>query len=114
MYNYDEILTIQNQIHQKVAVIHPPKNNRFANTFSHIFAGGYASGYYSYKWAELLSADAFSKFSDNGILNAKIGQTFKAEILERGGSRCAKENFEAFMGRSADITALLKQSGFIR
>ncbi len=114
IHNYDEILTIQNQIHQKVAVIHPPKNNRFANTFSHIFAGGYASGYYSYKWAELLSADAFSKFSDNGILNAKIGQTFKAEILERGGSRCAKENFEAFMGRSADITALLKQSGFIR
>lgn len=111
--NYTDILTIQDDIRQKVAVIQVPANNRFANTFSHIFAGGYAAGYYSYKWAELLSADAFSRFEQEGVFNPSVGNHFKQEILERGGSRCAKENFEAFMGRSANITALLKQSGFV-
>lgn len=102
-----------NAVRDDVAVIKPPKNNRFANTFSHIFAGGYASGYYSYKWAELLSADAFSRFEKEGIFNPTTGQAFKSEILERGGERPAKENFEAFMGRPADINALLVQSGFM-
>ena len=111
--DYDELLSIMNAVRDDVAVIKPPKNNRFANTFSHIFAGGYASGYYSYKWAELLSADAFSRFEKEGVFNPTTGQAFKSEILERGGERPAKENFEAFMGRPADINALLVQSGFV-
>lgn len=112
--SYQDILDIQDQVRQQVAVIIPPKNNRFANTFSHIFAGGYAAGYYSYKWAELLSADAFSKFATNGVFDKTTGQAFKDEILARGGSRPAKESFEAFMGRPKDVNALLKQSGFIK
>lgn len=117
---YDDILKIQNAVRDEIAVITPPKNNRFANTFSHIFAGGYASGYYSYKWAELLSADAFGKFENNenldkhGVFDPATGLTFKREILQMGGSRPAKDSFTAFMGRDADITALLKQSGFVK
>lgn len=111
--SYEDVLAILEQVRQQVAVVIPPKNNRFANAFSHIFAGGYASGYYSYKWAELLSADAFSKFEETGIFNADTGRAFKEEILARGGSRSAKENFEAFMGRPKDVNALSRQLGFI-
>ncbi|TWV81302.1 M3 family metallopeptidase [Moraxella sp. VT-16-12] len=117
--SYDDILATQNAVRSDVAVIIPPANNRFANTFSHIFAGGYASGYYSYKWAELLSADAFSKFENNpnlatqGVLDPATGLAFKSEILQKGGSRPAKDSFEAFMGRPKDVNALLKQSGFV-
>lgn len=113
---YEEILDTQNQVRQEIAVIMPPANNRFANSFSHIFAGGYASGYYSYKWAELLSADAFGVFEDHangvGVLNPAIGQRFYDNILAMGGSRTAKENFIAFAGREAKIDALLRHSGF--
>ncbi|WFF38776.1 M3 family metallopeptidase [Moraxella nasibovis] len=113
---YEEILDTQNQVRQAVAVITPPANNRFANSFSHIFAGGYASGYYSYKWAELLSADAFGVFEEHadgvGVLNPAIGQRFYDNILAMGGSRTAKENFIAFAGREAKIDALLRHSGF--
>ncbi len=117
---YEGILATQSAVRDEVAVIKPPANNRFANTFGHIFAGGYASGYYSYKWAELLSADAFGKFetadnlSDHGVFNPNIGQAFKQEILQMGGSRPAKDSFNAFMGREADIGALLRHSGFTK
>lgn len=114
--SHEQILDMQNQVRREVAVIMPPANNRFANSFSHIFAGGYASGYYSYKWAELLSADAFGVFEDNagekGVFDPVIGQAFYDNILAMGGSRPAKENFIAFAGREARIDALLRHSGF--
>ena len=106
-------MALNNKIRQEVAVIQPPASNRFANGFSHIFAGGYASGYYSYKWAELLSADAFGKFEDTGIFNPATGQAYRQAILSRAGGRSAKDNFNDFMGRDADITALLRHSGFV-
>jgi oligopeptidase A len=88
-----------------------PQGNRFQNSFSHIFAGGYAAGYYSYKWAEVLSADAFSAFEEQGIFDAKIGQKFLHCILEQGGSRPAMESFKCFRGREPNIDALLRHSG---
>lgn len=112
MQSYDDILAVMDEVRQEVAIIHPPKNNRFTNTFSHIFAGGYAAGYYSYKWAELLSADAFGKFETEGVFNPTTGRAFKTYILQMGGSRPAQDNFIDFMGRPADIHALLKHSGF--
>ncbi|MDO4897148.1 MAG: M3 family metallopeptidase [Moraxella sp.] len=117
--DYDEILAVADNVRDEVAVIKPPANNRFANTFSHIFAGGYASGYYSYKWAELLSADAFGKFESNvsdehGVFDPAIGELFKSEILQMGGSRPAKDSFVTFMGRDADMGALLRHSGFVK
>jgi oligopeptidase A len=81
------------QVRDHIAVLKPPAYNRFANSFSHIFAGGYAAGYYSYKWAEVLSADAYSFFEENGILDARAGQRFRDEILAVGGSRPAAESF---------------------
>ncbi|WP_432481133.1 M3 family metallopeptidase [Moraxella sp. ZY200743] len=114
--NYAQILDTLHKVRQEVSVIIPPANNRFGNGFAHIFAGGYASGYYSYKWAELLSADAFGLFEANadtvGVLNPAIGQAFYHHILAMGGSRTAKENFMAFAGREAQIDALLRHSGF--
>lgn len=89
----------------------PPEYNRFPQSFSHIFAGGYAAGYYSYKWAEVLSADAFSAFEESGILNPETGERFRSEILGRGSSRDAMENFIAFRGRKPEIDALLRHSG---
>jgi oligopeptidase A len=92
-------------------VIVPPSFNRFQNGFSHIFGGGYAAGYYSYKWAEVLSADAFSRFEENGIFDADTGRDFLVNILEKGGSDDAMALFEAFRGRKPDISALLRHSG---
>ncbi len=111
--DFKDVLALNDSIRQDVAVITPPVSNRFANSFSHIFAGGYASGYYSYKWAELLSADAFGKFEATGIFNPATGQAYRQAILSRAGSRSAKDNFTDFMGRDADITALLRHSGFV-
>jgi len=99
------------KIRASVAVAKPPNWNRFPHSFSHIFAGGYAAGYYSYKWAEVLSADAYSLFEETGIFSKKIGNKFKNEILGRGGSRPAIKSFEAFRGRKPKIDALLKHSG---
>ena len=99
------------EVREKVAVVKPPKFNRFQHGFSHIFAGGYAAGYYSYKWAEVLSADAFARFEEEGIFNPEIGQEFLNEILEVGGSRDAMESFKAFRGREPDIEALLRHNG---
>jgi oligopeptidase A len=99
------------EVRAQVAVLKPPAYNRFPNSFSHIFAGGYAAGYYSYKWAEVLSADAYSFFEENGILDAKVGARFRDEILGVGGSRPAAESFKAFRGREPNVEALLRHSG---
>lgn len=98
-------------VREEVAVSFPPAYNRFPQSFSHIFAGGYAAGYYSYKWAEVLSADAFSAFEESGILNPQTGEKFLEELLSRGSSRDAMENFMAFRGRRPSIDALLRHSG---
>jgi len=98
-------------VRRQVAVIIPPEFNRFANSFSHIFAGGYGAGYYSYKWAEVLSADAYSLFEERGVLDAATGSRFRDEVLAVGGSRPALESFVAFRGREPKIDALLKHSG---
>ncbi|HYT16236.1 MAG TPA: M3 family metallopeptidase [Burkholderiales bacterium] len=104
-------LRLLDEIREKVAVAIPPEYNRFPNNFSHIFAGGYAAGYYSYKWAEVLSADAYSLFEENGVLNAQTGARFRDEILAVGGSRTALESFKAFRGREPTIDALLRHAG---
>jgi len=104
-------LELLNDVRQKVAVLHPPAYNRFPNNFSHIFAGGYAAGYYSYKWAEVLSADAYSLFEEQGVLDARSGQKFRDEILAVGGSRPAAESFRAFRGREPSVDALLRHNG---
>jgi oligopeptidase A len=94
-----------------VAVVMPPDFNRFENSFSHIFAGGYAAGYYSYKWAEVLSADAFARFEEEGIFNPDTGASFLRTILQQGGSRAPMELFTQFRGRAPSIEALLRHSG---
>ena len=104
-------LALIEEIRDAVAVVRPPSWNRFPNNFSHIFAGGYAAGYYSYKWAEVLSADAYSLFEEQGGLSAEAGQKFWQEILAQGGSRPAMESFIAFRGREPSIDALLRHNG---
>ena len=104
-------LDLIEQVRDEVAVVRPPQWNRFPHGFTHIFAGGYAAGYYSYKWAEVLSADAYSMFEENGVLCAETGQRFWHEILAKGGSRPALESFVAFRGRAPDIEALLRHNG---
>jgi len=106
-------LALLEKVRDRVAVLKPPAYNRFPNNFSHIFAGGYAAGYYSYKWAEVLSADAYSFFEENGVLNEKVGARFRDEILAVGGSRPAAESFRAFRGRAPRVDALLRHSGMI-
>ena len=98
-------------VRDRVAVITVPPFNRFQNGFSHIFAGGYAAGYYSYKWAEVLSSDAFSRFEEDGIFNNQTGHAFKQDILEAGGSEDAMTLFVAFRGREPSIDPLLRHSG---
>jgi oligopeptidase A len=99
------------EVRRRVAVVIPPAYNRFPNSFSHIFAGGYGAGYYSYKWAEVLSADAYSLFEEEGVLNPSTGERFWREILGVGGSRPAIDSFRAFRGREPRIEALLRHSG---
>jgi len=106
-------LQLLNEIRAKVAVVMPPEYSRFLNNFSHVFAGGYAAGYYSYKWAEVLSADAYSLFEQNGVLDPGTGARFRDEILAVGGSRPALESFRAFRGREPRIDALLRHNGMI-
>ncbi|MGB5637647.1 MAG: oligopeptidase A [Sedimenticolaceae bacterium] len=105
------IYEILGEVRDEVAVIKPPAWNRFAHAFSHIFAGGYAAGYYSYKWAEVLSADAFSLFEENGVFDQATGQSFLHNILEMGGARDAMDLFVAFRGREPRIDALLRHTG---
>ena len=104
-------LELLNEVRRQIAVVIAPEYNRFPNNFSHIFAGGYGAGYYSYKWAEVLSADAYSLFEENGVLNPEAGQRFWSEILGVGGSRSALQSFIAFRGREPTIDALLRHNG---
>jgi oligopeptidase A len=105
------IYEILNQVRAQVAVVKPPEFNRFAHGFSHIFAGGYAAGYYSYKWAEVLSSDAFSLFEEKGIFDQQAGNAFLTNILEKGGSSNAMDLFVKFRGRKPSIDALLRHNG---
>jgi len=99
------------EVREQVSVVQPPKFNRFAHSFSHIFAGGYAAGYYSYKWAEVLSADAFSKFEEKGIFDRATGLEFLQSVLEQGGAREPMDLFIEFRGRKPEIDALLRHCG---
>ncbi|MWV14881.1 oligopeptidase A [Pseudomonas sp. L-22-4S-12] len=105
------VLEVLEGIRAEVSVLRPPAYNRFANSFAHIFAGGYAAGYYSYKWAEVLSADAFSRFEEEGVLNPATGRAFREAILARGGSQEPMLLFVDFRGREPSIDALLRHSG---
>ena len=107
------ILQLLDEVRAEVAVLVPPEFNRFPQSFSHIFAGGYAAGYYSYKWAEVLSADAYSLFEEHGVLDPAIGARFRSEILSIGGARPAMQSFTAFRGRAPSIDALLRHNGLV-
>ena len=107
----DKILGLLQRVRDHVAVTKQPAYNRFPNSFSHIFAGGYAAGYYSYKWAEVMSADAFSLFEETGVLNPETGKKWLDEVLSVGSSRPALDSFVAFRGRAPQIDALLRHSG---
>jgi len=98
-------------VRREIAVVPRPDYDRAANAFTHVFAAGYAAGYYSYKWAEVLSADAYSLFEEQGVLSAEAGARFRDEVLARGGSRPALESFVAFRGRPPQIDALLRHNG---
>jgi oligopeptidase A len=110
------IQALADAVHDEVAVVPSPPFNRYLNSFSHIFDGGYAAGYYSYKWAEVLSADAWSAFEESasegsGVLNVETGRRYRENVLESGGSRTAMESFKAFRGREPRIDALLRHQG---
>ncbi|MGA8863771.1 MAG: M3 family metallopeptidase [Gallionella sp.] len=107
------ILQLLDEVRAEVAVLIPPAFHRFPHSFSHIFSGGYAAGYYSYKWAEVLSADAYSMFEENGVLNPDVGARFRGEVLAMGGSRGAMQSFTAFRGREPSIDALLRHNGLL-
>jgi len=110
-YGTATALDLIEQVRDEVAVVRPPKWNRFPHNFTHVFSGGYAAGYYSYKWAEVLSADVYSMFEEDGVLSRETGQRYWQEILAQGGSRSAMESFAAFRGRAPSIDALLRHSG---
>ncbi|MEX0942850.1 MAG: oligopeptidase A [Pseudomonadales bacterium] len=109
----NQIQEVLDQVRAEVGVVKVPQNNRFQHGFGHIFGGGYAAGYYSYKWAEVLSADAFSVFKEEGIFNRQTGEKFLASILEQGGTVEAMDMFVAFRGREPDVEALLRQDGIM-
>ena len=98
-------------VRRDVAVVQYPEFNRVTHAFSHIFGGGYAAGYYSYKWAEVLSADAYAAFEETSAARAETGARFRREIIGRGGSRPAMESFIAFRGRKPELDALLRHNG---
>ena len=107
----DNLLTLMKSIRAQVAVVKSAEFNRMAHAFGHIFGGGYAAGYYSYKWAEVLSADAYAAFEETGVLNPETGARFRREVLGRGGSRSALASFIAFRGRKPEMEALLRHNG---
>ena len=109
----DTVLQLLAEVRSEVAVLAPPAYNRMPWSFAHIFGGGYAAGYYSYKWAEVLSADAFSRFEEEGVLSPVAGSAFRHEVLGRGGSRDAMTNFVAFRGRPPSVDALLRHNGMV-
>jgi oligopeptidase A len=110
-----DLMTLLRQVRAEVSVLQSPEWSRTAHTFSHIFGGGYAAGYYSYKWAEVLSADAYAAFEESmdpdGLPNVETGRKFRQTILEVGGSRPAMESFTAFRGREPELDALLRHQG---
>jgi oligopeptidase A len=106
-----DVLKLLDEVRSHVAVFPVPAYNRFPHQFAHIFAGSYAAGYYSYKWAEVLSSDAFGAFEENGVLDPETGARFRREVLASGGSRPALESFVAFRGRKPQIDALLRHNG---
>ncbi len=106
-----DVMALLAEVRRGVAVYAVPDYNRFPNQFSHIFAGGYAAGYYSYKWAEVLSSDAYAAFEEAGVLDPAVGERFRREVLAAGGSRPALESFVAFRGRKPRIDALLRHNG---
>jgi oligopeptidase A len=105
------VYRVLDDVRAQVAVMPPPSFNRFAHGFTHIFSGGYAAGYYSYKWAELLAADAFALFEEKGVFDTASGHAFLHNILEKGGSADAMELYIKFRGREPSIDAMLRQSG---
>jgi oligopeptidase A len=109
------VMELLEQVRQEVSVMHPPAFNRMPHSFSHIFAGGYAAGYYSYKWAEVLSADAYAAFEETasaeGEHSVDTGRRYRQAILEAGGSRPAMDSFKAFRGREPSLDALLRHQG---
>ena len=109
----DAVLKLLADVRAEVSVIVPPAYNRMPWSFTHIFGGGYAAGYYSYKWAEVLSADAFGRFEEEGVLSPVAGAAFRKEVLGRGGSRDAMTNFVAFRGRPPTVDALLRHNGMV-
>ena len=108
-----DVMSMLEKVRKRVAVFEVPEWNRFPHSFHHVFGGGYAAGYYSYKWAEVLSADAFSLFQEKGIFDPETGLSFKQHILEKGGSRPAMDLFTAFRGRAPEVEALLRDCGLI-
>lgn len=108
------LLPLLDEIRSRVGVVEQPEFSRFENSFSHIFGGGYAAGYYSYKWAEVLAADAWSAFEDQGIFSAELASRFRQEILEIGGTRRIADAFKAFRGRAPEIQPLLRQAGITK
>jgi oligopeptidase A len=111
LYQGEEIQTLLDSIRERTALIRPPAYNKFQNGFSHIFSGGYSAGYYSYKWAELLSADAYYAIVDEGIFGSELARRYKEIVLERGGSQSMQELFVEMMGRECDSKNLLRLSG---
>ena len=109
--SFSNIQSLLDDVRKQVAVTEAAEFNRFQHGFAHIFSGGYSAGYYSYKWAEVLSSDAYSEFEQLGIFNQQTGQRFLNEILEKGGSESANDLFINFMGRKPSIDALLRHSG---
>ena len=109
--NLEAVAALLQRVRDEVAVFEVPAYNRFPLQFSHIFASAYAAGYYSYLWAEVLSADAFSLFEEMGVMSAEAGQRFRSEILGTGSSRAAEESFLAFRGRPPKIDALFRRNG---
>ena len=110
-----DLMPLLAEVREEISVLQPPAWSRTAHTFSHIFAGGYAAGYYSYKWAEVLSADAYAAFEEtagnDGLPNAETGRKYRQAILEAGGSRPAIDSFKAFRGRAPNLDALLRHQG---
>jgi oligopeptidase A len=101
------------EVRKQTSLIKVPSYNRFQNSFAHIFSGGYAAGYYSYTWAEVLSCDAYGKFAENGVLSRETGEAFMQNILEKGGACDPLDAFVAFRGHKPELDALLKQNGWI-
>jgi oligopeptidase A len=108
-----DVQQVLDEVRREVAVLVPPAWNRFQHSFSHIFGGGYAAGYYSYKWAEVLAADAYARFEEEGVFNRKVGEDFMESILEAGGAEDAMVLFRRFRGRDPQPEALLRRSGLL-